>query len=294
MEIKASMVKELRDRTGAGMMECKKALKETNGDIDTAIEHMRKTGLAKADKKAGRVAAEGLIEFAFSDDGKTGCVVEVNCETDFVTKGDDFKNFVTAVANCVLTNKPADLNALMATPITDGGQSVEDTQKTLISKIGENTQVRRFALKQDVKGSLSHYKHGSRIGVMVELEGGDDALGKDIAMHVAASNPSCISSDDVSQDILDKEKDIFSAQAAESGKPPEIIEKMVAGRIKKFIGEITLYGQAFVKDPEQTVEKLLKSANAKVVSFDRLEVGEGIEKKVENFAEEVKAQMQGG
>ena len=294
MEIKASMVKELRDRTGAGMMECKKALKETNGDIDTAIEHMRKTGLAKADKKAGRVAAEGLIDFSFSDDGKTGCVVEVNCETDFVTKGDDFKNFVTAVANCVLTNKPADLNALMATPITDGGQSVEDTQKTLISKIGENTQVRRFALKQDVKGSLSHYKHGSRIGVRVDLEGGDDALGKDIAMHVAASNPSCISSDDVSQDILDKEKDIFSAQAAESGKPPEIIEKMVAGRIKKFIGEITLYGQAFVKDPDKTVEELLKSANAKVVSFDRLEVGEGIEKKVENFAEEVKAQMQGG
>ncbi|MDH5435448.1 MAG: translation elongation factor Ts [Gammaproteobacteria bacterium] len=293
MEIKASMVKELRDRTGAGMMECKKALKETNGDIETAIEHMRKTGLAKADKKAGRVAAEGLIEFAFSSDGKTGCVVEVNSETDFVTKGDDFKNFVTAVANCILVNKPADLNALLATPLTEGGVSVEDTQKSLISKIGENIQVRRFVLKQDVKGILSHYKHGARIGVMVELEGGDDELGKDIAMHIAASRPLCVTSDEVSQDLLNKEKEIFSAQAAESGKPPEIIEKMVAGRIKKYISEITLYGQAFVKDPDKTVEQLLKSAGAKVVSFDRIEVGEGIEKKVENFAEEVKAQMQG-
>ncbi|MDH5190555.1 MAG: translation elongation factor Ts [Gammaproteobacteria bacterium] len=293
MEIKASMVKELRERTGAGMMECKKALTETSGDIEAAIEHMRKTGLAKADKKADRVAAEGLIEFAFSNDGKTGCVVEVNCETDFVTKGDDFKNFVTAVANCILENKPADLEALLATPITGGGDNVEIAQKNLISKIGENIQVRRFVLKQNVSGNLSHYKHGSRIGVMVELEGGDDALGKDVAMHIAASRPSCITSDEVSQDMLDKEKEIFSAQAAESGKPPEIIEKMVEGRLKKFVNEITLYGQPFVKDPDQTVEKLLKSASAKVVSFDRLEVGEGIEKKVENFAEEVKAQMQG-
>ena len=291
MAITAALVKELRERTGAGMMECKKALVETDGDIEAAIELMRKSGAAKADKKAGRTAAEGLIVFKTSADGKAAAMVEVNCETDFVTKGDDFKNFSSAVAQTALDNQPADIDALLALTM-DGGSSVADTTKTLIAKIGENTNVRRLATRT-TEGALGVYMHGGRIGVMVELQGGDEVLAKDIAMHVAASKPSCVSEADVSVELIEKEKEIFAAQAAESGKPPEIIEKMVAGRIKKFLKEVTLLGQPFVKDPDQTVEQLLKAAGATVVGFDRLEVGEGIEKKVENFAEEVMAQAKG-
>jgi elongation factor Ts len=273
------------------MMECKKALVETDGDIDVAIEHMRKTGLAKADKKAGRTAAEGLVVFKSSADGKKAALVEVNCETDFVTKGDDFINFANAVAEAVLESEPADIDALLALPL-QGGDSIADTTKALIAKIGENMNVRRFVTKS-TDGVLGAYLHGGRIGVMVELQGGDEALAKDIAMHIAASKPACVSEADVPAELIEKEKEIFSAQAAESGKPAEIIEKMVDGRIKKFLKEVTLLGQPFVKDPDQTVEQLLKAAGATVVGFDRLEVGEGIEKKVENFAEEVMAQAQG-
>jgi elongation factor Ts len=274
-------------------MECKKALTETGGDIEAAIEHMRKTGLAKADKKAGRTAAEGLIVIKASDDGKRVAMVEVNCETDFVAKGDDFINFANDVAQLALDQQPADIEALLATPMS-GGASVADTTKTLIAKIGENMAVRRFVTKATDDGVLGTYLHGSRIGVLVELKGGDATLAKDIAMHVAASRPTCVDESQVPAEMIEKEKEIFAAQAAESGKPAEIVEKMVDGRIKKFLKEVTLLGQPFVKDPDQTVAQLVKSAGASVVSFERLEVGEGIEKKTENFAEEVMAQVKGG
>jgi elongation factor Ts len=291
MAISAALVKDLRERTGAGMMECKKALVEVDGDIDAAIDLMRKSGAAKADKKAGRVAAEGLVVFKASTDGKKAAMVEVNCETDFVTKGEDFLGFVAAVAEATLEQQPSDLDALLASNIA-GGESVSTTTKNLIAKVGENMHVRRFVCKT-TDGVFGSYLHGGRIGVLVELQGGDETLAKDIAMHVAASNPACVSEADVSAELIEKEKAIFVAQAAESGKPPEIVEKMVGGRIKKFLKEITLTGQPFVKNPDQTVEQLLKAAGATVVGFDRLEVGEGIEKKVENFAEEVMAQAQG-
>ncbi|HEB87916.1 MAG TPA: elongation factor Ts [Gammaproteobacteria bacterium] len=291
MAITAARVKELRERTGAGMMECKKALVETDGDIDIAIENMRKSGMAKADKKAGRVAAEGLVSIQMDDAGKFAAIVEVNCETDFVTKGDDFKNFVNEVAQCVLNNKPDDLDALLTTVLADG-VSVEDSRKNLIAKVGENMSVRRFDVIES-KGQLAAYKHGERIGVLVNLDGGDEILGKDIAMHIAASNPVCISEADVDPALIEKERDIFAAQAAESGKPPEIVEKMVTGRIKKYLKEVTLLGQPFVKDPDQTIAQLLDKAGASVAGFVRYQVGEGIEKKNENFAEEVAAQMKG-
>ena len=291
MAITAGLVKELRERTGAGMMECKKALVETDGDIDTAIEQMRKAGMAKADKKAGRAAAEGLISIKVSDDGKTAVIVEVNSETDFVAKEDSFISFVNDVAGYVLAERPADLDALLAAKLPSG-ETVEDTRKALIAKLGENMSVRRFEII-NAKGVASAYSHGSRIGVLIDVEGGEDSLGKDLAMHIAASRPVCVDESSVPQEEIDKEKDIYTAQAAESGKPAEIIEKMVQGRMKKFLKEITLLGQPFVKDPDQTIEGLLKSAGAKVHSFVRLEVGEGIEKKSENFADEVMAQVKG-
>lgn len=291
MAITAALVKELRERTGAGMMECKKFLTQTDGDIDAAIETMRKAGMAKADKKAGRIAAEGLATIKASDDNKTAIILEVNSETDFVTKGDDFKDFVSSIADCVLKNKPADIEALLSLPL-DSGSTVEDTRKELIGKIGENMSVRRFEIIEnaDVIGS---YQHGERISVMVELEGGDVALGRDIAMHIAASKPACISEADVDADALAKEREIFSVQAAESGKPDNIVEKMVEGRVKKYLKEVTLLGQPFVKDPDHTIEQLLKANNASVKRFVRFEVGEGIEKKEENFADEVMAQIKG-
>jgi elongation factor Ts len=291
MAITAALVKELRERTGAGMMECKKALVETNGDIEGAIELMRKTGLAKADKKAGRIAADGLVVVKISDDGKQGVMVEVNCETDFVTKGDDFKNFCDEVAQVTLATQPADLDALLSAGMS-GGESVADTCKRLIAKIGENMSVRRFQLF-NTDGLLASYLHGARIGVMVDMSGGSVELARDVAMHIAASKPTAVSEADVDPLLIEKEKEIFVAQAAESGKPAEIIEKMIGGRIQKYLKEITLLGQPFVKDPDTTVEKLLKSAGATVNRFTRYEVGEGIEKKVENFADEVMAQVKG-
>lgn len=290
MQITAAMVKELRERTGSGMMECKKALQEVDGDMETAIENMRKSGLAKADKKAGRTAAEGLVAVAVSDDKKDAAIVEVNCETDFVSGGDDFKAFTNAVAQRVLKDSPADLDALMAMPLEDGGKSIEEVRQEMVAKIGENIQVRRF-VRKSTDGSFGSYLHGVRMGVLVEMSKDDDELIKDVAMHIAASNPVCVNESEVPEDLLAKEKEILIAQAKESGKPDDIIEKMIVGRIRKYLAEITLLGQAFVKDPDQTVEQLLKSKDAEVKSFNRFEVGEGIEKKQENFADEVMAQV---
>lgn len=291
MAITAALVKELRERTGAGMMECKKALVEMDGDIDAAIEHMRKTGMAKADKKAGRAAAEGLVAIKTSDDNKTAVMVEVNSETDFVAKSDEFKAFVDSIADLVLKEQPADIDALLSSNLP-GGETVEDKRKAMIAKLGENMTVRRFEIV-NAQGQVASYSHGSKIGVLVDVEGGDAELGKDLAMHIAASKPVCVDESSVPQEELDKEKEIYTAQAQDSGKPADIIEKMVQGRLKKFLKEITLLGQPFVKDPDQTVEKLLKDKGAKVHGFVRLAVGEGVEKKEENFADEVMAQVKG-
>jgi len=292
MAITASLVKELRERTGAGMMECKKALVETDGDIDAAIEMMRKSGAAKADKKAGRVAAEGKIEIASSDDGATVALVEVNSETDFAAKDDGFQAFAKTVAECALANEAADADALSGMALASG-ETVEEGRKALVAKIGENITVRRCEIIKRQGDHLGTYSHGVKIGVVVDLKGGSEDMARDIAMHIAASKPVCVKQDDVPDELVEKEKVIFAAQAAESGKPAEIIEKMMVGKVKKFLNEQSLYGQPFVKDPDQNVEKLVKSANGDVMSFSRLEVGEGIEKKVEDFAAEVAAQMKG-
>jgi elongation factor Ts len=275
------------------MMECKKALQEAEGNIDVAIENMRKAGLAKADKKSGRVAAEGRVVIAISADGKSAAVVEVNCETDFVSGGDDFLSFVTAVANTALANKPADVAALSEMTLEGTSETIEEVRKAKVAKIGENMQLRRFELLETETGTFGSYLHGTRMGVLVEMEGGNDDLIKDIAMHIAASNPLCVSEADVPADVLEKEKEILRAQALESGKPADIVEKMLAGRIRKYLAEITLLGQPFVKDPDKTVETLLSDAGATVKKFVRYEVGEGIEKKQENFADEVMAQVNG-
>jgi elongation factor Ts len=290
MAVTAAMVKELRERTGAGMMECKKALVDAGGDMDAAIEEMRKSGLAKADKKASRVAAEGKVILATSDDGRHAVMVEVNSETDFVAKDGNFNAFANAVAAKALANAPADVDALLASDLD--GQTVEEARQALIAKIGENIQVRRF-VRTDTDATLGGYVHGGKIGVLVEVEGGDAELAHDVALHIAAMNPEFISDDDVPADVIAKEKDILIAQAADSGKPAEIIEKMVTGRLRKHLAGITLLGQPFVKDGDLTVGKLLQQRGATVKGFDRLVVGEGIEKKQENFAEEVMQQVSG-
>jgi elongation factor Ts len=291
MAITAALVKELRERTGAGMMECKKALVETDGNIETAIENMRKSGQAKAAKKAGRIAAEGVIVLSFNDDASQAAMVEVNCETDFVGKDDNFTSFANAVADRVLAGGADDVSALMELPLHEGEDTtVNQAREALVSKLGENMNVRRFSRFEAGSGKLVSYRHGVRIGVVLELEGGDEELGKDLAMHIAATNPVCLSEDQMPQELLDKERDIVSAQAKESGKPDNIVEKMVEGRMRKFLAENTLLGQAFVKDPDTTVSKLLKSRGANLIQFQRFEVGEGIEKKQENFADEVMAQ----
>jgi len=253
---------------------------------------MRKTGLAKADKKSDRVAAEGVIAIETSADGKNAVMLEVNSETDFVAKADDFINFVAQVGKVVLDKSPADIDALMALPL-DGGESIDTVRQALIAKIGENIQVRRFSMMSVEDGVIGSYRHGDRIGSMVKISGGDMTLAKDIAMHVAASRPQAISGADLPSDLLDKERDIVATQARDSGKPEAIIEKMVEGRMKKFVNEISLLGQSFVKDPDVTVEKLVANAGATVNEFAFYEVGEGIEKKEDNFAEEVMAQARG-
>ncbi|EDY85888.1 translation elongation factor Ts [gamma proteobacterium HTCC5015] len=290
MAITAALVKELRDKTGAGMMECKKALTETDGNVEKAIEWMRKNGMAKAEKKAGRTAAEGLITMLV--DGNKAALVEINCETDFVAKNDDFPAFGDSVAKRVLADAPADVEALKALPLEDGGKPIEEVRQELVARIGENIQVRRFEVIEG-ESAVGVYSHGGRIGVAVALKGGDEALAKDIAMHIAASRPLAIDENDVPQDVLQKEKEILVDQARQSGKPEEIIEKMIEGRLRKYLAEITLVGQPFVKDPDQTIGKLLKAAGAEVTNFVRLEVGEGIEKEESNFAEEVMAQAKG-
>ena len=290
MAVTAAMVKELRERTGAGMMECKNALVDAGGDMDAAVEAMRKAGLAKADKKASRVAAEGKVIQALSADGKQAVMVEVNSETDFVAKDGNFNTFAEAVAQIALDANPADIDALLAAD--HGGATVEEARQALIAKIGENIQVRRF-VRSETDGQLGAYVHGGKIGVLVDIDGGDAELAHDIALHIAAMNPEFISDADVPADVMAKEKEILIAQAADSGKPPEIIEKMVTGRLRKHLAGITLLGQPFVKDGDLTVGKLLKQKNATVKGFQRLVVGEGIEKKQENFAEEVMQQVSG-
>lgn len=289
MTITAGMVKELRERTGSGMMECKKALVETNGDIEAAIESMRKSGQAKAAKKAGRIAAEGLV--LIKQEGSRAVLVEVNCETDFVAKDANFGAFADGVAVQVLAGGAADVEALLDQPLAGGSGSVKDGREALIAKLGENINVRRFERLDAGEGALFSYRHGTRIGVVLEVAGGSEALGKDLAMHIAASNPVCVAEADVPVADLEKEKDIFKAQALESGKPANIVDKMVEGRIRKYLEEVTLVGQPFVKDPETRVGDLLKQAGARVVRFKRYELGEGIEKKESNFAEEVAAQV---
>ena len=291
MAVTAAQVKELRDRTGAGMMECKKALVETGGDMEIAIDQLRKSGLAQADKKASRVAAEGKIALATSADGKKAVMVEVNCETDFVAKDGNFNAFADAVANNALQHGPADVAALMLTPL--GATTIEEARQALVAKIGENIQVRRFE-SRSTSGVLGSYIHSGKIGVLVELTGGSEELAKDLAMHVAALNPKFVAEQDVPAEFIAKEKEILIAQAADSNKPADIIEKMVSGRLRKQLAEITLHGQPFVKDGDITVAKLLEQNGAKVVGFCRLAVGEGIEKQESNFADEVMQQVRGG
>lgn len=291
MAITAAQVKELRERTGAGMMECKKALVETDGDIEAAIENMRKSGQAKAAKKAGRIAAEGVIVVSFNADGDKAAMVEVNCETDFVGKDDNFTSFASAVAERVLAGGADDVTTLMEQSLHEGEETtVNQAREALVSKLGENMNVRRFTRFDASSGKLVSYRHGVRIGVVLEIEGGDAELGKDLAMHIAATNPICLDEDEMPQDLLAKEREIVTVQAQESGKPEQIIEKMVDGRMRKFLAENTLLGQAFVKDPDTNVAKLLQSRGAKLIRFQRFEVGEGIEKKQEDFAQEVMAQ----
>ncbi|MEZ5453315.1 MAG: translation elongation factor Ts [Thiothrix sp.] len=289
MAITAGMVKELRERTGAGMMECKKALTDTNGDMEAAIDLMRKSGAAKADKKAGRVAAEGRMVIAISEDGKQAAMVEVNSETDFVANDSNFVDFAEAVGAAALATQPADVEALSATAMANG-QTVEEGRTALIAKIGENIQVRRLQLVDAGEGQIAAYQHGSKIGVVVCLNGGDAELGKHVAMHIAATSPVCVDESGVPAEVVDREREIQIDIAMQSGKPRDIAEKMVAGRMKKFLGEITLVGQPFVMNPDQTVGDLLSSKGANISQFVRLAVGEGIEKKQENFADEVAAQ----
>jgi len=290
MSISASMVKELRERTGAGMMECKRALVETGGGMDEAVELLRKSGQAKADKKSGRIAADGLVVIAAN--GKNAVITEINSETDFVAKDENFIEFAQAVAAAALAGDANDVESLNAASLADGRQ-VEAARTELVAKVGENISLRRFARLQ-AADNLGSYTHGARIAALVSLQGGDADIARDIAMHIAATNPVCIDADGVPAETLERERRIFSEQAAESGKPPEIVEKMVTGRVAKFLKEVTLLGQPFVKDPDVTVAKLLKDADASVTSFVRYEVGEGIEKKEENFAEEVMKQISEG
>jgi len=293
MAITASQVKELRERTGAGMMECKKMLQETDGDIEAAIEMMRKSGQAKAAKKAGRIAADGLVVITASEDGKSAAMAEINCETDFVAKDESFSSFAGAVAARVLNSDVEDVDALVQQPLHDGEETtIETTRENLISKIGENISVRRF-VRVASSGSIYSYRHGVRIGVVVDMEGGDAELGRGIAMHIAASNPVCVSDAEVPADVLAKEREIFRAQALESGKPENIVDKIIEGRVRKYLQEVTLNGQPYVIDPDTTVGKILEKAGATVISFTRFEVGEGIEKKQEDFAAEVMAQING-
>ena len=288
-DITAQMVKELRDMTGLGMMECKKALTETGGDMKAAEDQLRIKSGAKASKAAGRIAAEGMVGAFIAPDGKSGALVEVNCETDFVGRNEDFINFTRDLAQLVAAKNLTDTEALAAATLANG-KNVDECRKALVMKLGENISVRRF-VRYVTQGHLASYLHGAKMGVMVDYTGGDETLGKDLAMHIAASKPICVSGEQISPDLLARERAIYSAQAAESGKPADIVAKMVDGRVAKYLAEVTLLGQPFVKDPDQTVAKLLASKSAQVNSFTLFVVGEGIEKKSGDFAAEVMAQV---
>lgn len=292
MTITASQVKDLRERTGLGMMECKAALLESEGDVDKAIDLLRKKAGAKVDKKAHRTAAEGAVAIQADPAGRTAVLVEVNSETDFVAKDERFMQYAMAVARTVMAHDPGDIAALSGLMLDGGSVSVEQARKDLVSKFGENITVRRFA-RYAGAGRIGQYLHGRRIGVLVDLKGGDEVLARDLAMHIAASRPTYISRSDVPADVLAKEREIFFAQSSESGKPREILEKMVAGKVTKFVNEVTLQGQPFVKDPDITIEKLLVRSGAQVLRFVRYEVGEGIERAATDFASEVMAQVKG-
>jgi elongation factor Ts len=305
MNVTADTVRALRERTGAGMMECKRALVETGGDLDAAAELMRKQGLAKADKKAARVAAEGVIVIDRAADGRAAAMAEINCETDFVAREQDFRRFAADVVRLTLEHRPVNLEGLLNAELA-AGESVDQRRRALVSKIGENISVRRCAVLErgaTPGATLGAYVHGTRIGVLVALEGAPgarpaaslDSLAHDIAMHIAASNPRFIATTDVPADVVAKEREILSEQAQQQaqkeGKSPEVVAKMVEGRLRKSLNEIVLLGQPFVKDPEQTVEKLLKAAGARVSGFDRYEVGAGMDKKQDNFVADVMAQV---
>jgi len=287
MEIKPTQVKELRERTGAGMMDCKRALQEAGGDLDRAAELLRKAGQAKADKKASRVAAEGLIVLGSDSAAGRHVIVEINSETDFVAKDDNFVEFANLVSALALANAPADLDSLLAADA--GGETLESRRQSLVAKVGENIAVRRFEILQS-SGTVAAYSHMGRIGVLVALDGGDESLARDLAMQVAASAPRYVSAEAVPAAELDKEREIFAAQVLGEGKPENIVAKIVEGKLRKHLDQITLTGQEFVKDPDKRVRDLLAAAQANVQRFVRYEVGEGIEKKAEDFAQEVMAQ----
>ena len=292
MNITAAMVKELRQRTDAPMMECKKFLVATEGNIELAILEMRKSGQAKADKKADRVAAEGVVVFCASDDAKRAVLVEINSETDFVARDSNFTDFANNVAKTALASGTTDVAVLNQEKLAGSDLTIEEVRQTLVAKLGENLQVRRAQFVESDE-AIGGYLHGARIGVLVNMKQGSQALAKDLAMQVAAARPLVVRPDQVPAEEIARERDIFMAQARESGKPEAIIEKMVEGRIQKFLSEKSLLGQDFVKNPSQKISQLLKEKNAEVVSFTCFEVGEGIEKKVDNFAEEVMAQVRG-
>jgi elongation factor Ts len=290
--ITAALVQELRARTGAGMMDCKKALQEADGDLEKAAEAMRKSGQIQAEKKAGRVAAEGLILIKSNEQSRNAVILEINCETDFVSRDENFKQFADAVAQTALDNQLDSVEKLSATHFAASQETIETVRQNLIAKLGENIQIRRLALfSYQSKTHVGAYVHGGRIGAIVEVQGGDEQLARDLALHIIANNPLVISAEDVPDEILAKEREIFTAQAQLSGKPQAIIEKMVAGRMDKFLDEVTLLGQAFIKDPTLSVKDLLVRSHAKLLSFVRFAVGEGIEKSTEGFAEAVMAQV---
>ena len=289
IDIIASTVKELRDLTGLGMMECKRALVETAGDMKAAEELLRIRSGIKASKASGRIAAEGMIGAHIATDGKSGALVEVNCETDFVSRNEDFGNFAKSLAQLVTTKNITDLEVITKSTLSDG-RNTEESRRELVMRLGENISVRR-CVRHTTQGCLALYLHGSKIGVIIDYTGGDEALGKDLAMHIAANKPMCVSIEQVPADLLERERLIYTAQAAESGKSADIIEKMVNGRIAKYLAEITLLGQPFVKDPEQTVEKLITKKSAKINGFTMFVVGDGIEKKSDDFAVEVMNQI---
>lgn len=292
MQISASMVKELRERTGAGMMDCKKALQETGGDIEAAIDEMRKSGIANAAKKAGRIAAEGAVVVQVSDSGDQGVVLEVNCETDFVARDDNFQRFARQLAQTILQRREArDLETLKSQPLGGDSPTVEEARQQLAAKLGENISLRRFArVERTSAGVLGAYAHGIRIGALVDLSIDDPGLAKDLAMHIAAANPLCVGEQDMPAGVLEKEREIQLAKARETGKPEDVIAKMTDGRLKKFIAENTLLGQPFIKDTDVAVAALLQQRQAQAHGFTRYEVGEGIEKKEDNFAAEVMRQ----